>query len=104
MNEPFLRNLTDAEFLSHVELNTDLERMLAERLREPEADAGEIEDLRGEVHEAEVRADGAEYELEEAEATLMHLRAYAKKLHAELSMARPDSELLADDDCKLLEG
>ena len=104
MNEATLRNLTDREFLNHISVATDLERMLAERLAKPDADPAEVREAYEAARKSDDEANEALEMLEEAKESLAALRDYAKSLHKALADADPGNELLDDDDKRLLNG
>lgn len=102
MNVSFLRNLTDQEFLKHVEPSTDLEKMLAERMEFPLVDPGELERMEDANSSLEDQVSELESKQEELEETMEALKDYAKSLHAALALVEPENELLTDDDFELL--
>ena len=103
MNESILRNLTDREFLNHIELNTDLEKMLAERLADPNADPVELEAALQAASDSDDEANELAEKLEEAEETIAELKTYGRNLHKALMEIAPDHEALSDDSHTLLE-
>lgn len=103
MNSAFLRNLTDAEFLKQIQPTTELERMLVDRLEQPDADPDWCEELEARAQAAEEECEAAEKEAEEFERELEKLREYANKLHAALSEKDPDNELIDHKDAQWLQ-
>lgn len=102
MNITFLRNLSDSEFLKHIDPQTDLEKLLVDRLENPDAEPNLVDELRSELAKMEDECEEAEREKEDTEEDLEALRAYAVKLHAALAIAEPESGLLDCDEYELL--
>lgn len=102
MNSVFLSNLSDGEFLRHINPETELERMLVLRLESPQADPVALAEAEDRACEAEEAQGEAENKAEELQNEIDNLRAYAGKLHAALAIAEPENELLDCEDYELL--
>lgn len=80
MNEAMLRGLTDEEFLRYIQPVTQLEIMLAERLAAPQVTLKELEQLRGELSDAQFSAEEHEEAADEAKEHIKEMRSAWKAL------------------------
>ena len=90
------------EFLGQIAPESDLERMLVERLEASEADTSLVDRMESRAEKAESDYESAADELREREEEMESIRIYAKKLYAALELADPEEELLNSDDAELL--